>query len=132
MRSRRIAAMAALAVLTVACSNNDADEGDVVDAMTDAGLTDGQAACIGERFVDEFNQDQLNDLASADDPADFPEGTEDQVEAILRDCTGTEGGSASTEDTSEDDSSSDTTAGEDEESSDTTADDSATTETTEG
>lgn len=117
-RTRRFAAIVALAVLPLAgCTNTDADEGDVVDAMEDAGLPRGQAECVGERFVEEFDdQDTLNDLASADDPQDFPSGTEEQVTQILEECTsGASAGSGDTgepgEDTTESTEATTTTAG---------------------
>ncbi|HEX8803862.1 MAG TPA: hypothetical protein VF743_06705 [Acidimicrobiales bacterium] len=88
-RSRRLAALVAVAALSLAgCSRNDAKRSDVVDAMKDAGLTDEQAECVGDRFEEEFDQDTLNELGGANDPEDFPEGTEDQVNAILDECLG--------------------------------------------
>jgi hypothetical protein len=125
--SRRIAATVAVAALALsACSSNDAKRSDVVDAMTDAGLTDEQADCIGDGFDAEFDQDTLNDLASASEPADFPEGTEEKVDAIIDECV--DGGSGvSTDD--ETDPTSDST-----EASDSTGitDDAGSTSTTGG
>jgi hypothetical protein len=87
--SRGLAALAAVAALSLsACTNNDADAGDVVDAMTDAGLDREQADCMGREFEDAFDQDQMNDLASADNPDDFPSGTKPTVDSIIEDCTG--------------------------------------------
>jgi hypothetical protein len=87
--SRGLAALAAVAALSLsACTNNDADAGDVVDAMTDAGLRQDQADCMGREFEDAFDQDQMNDLASADNPDDFPSGTKPTVDSIIEDCTG--------------------------------------------
>jgi hypothetical protein len=86
--SRRIAGIVvALAALAVSgCSSNDAKRSDVVDAMTDAGLSREEAACVGDAFEDEFNQDQLNDLGAASSPEDFPADTRDTVDSILSDC----------------------------------------------
>jgi hypothetical protein len=96
-RSRGLAALLAIAALALsACTNNDADAGDVADALTDAGLAEDQAQCVGEGFEAEFDQDQMNDLASADEPEDWPSGTEETVDSIIDECTG-EGGSGSDE-----------------------------------
>jgi hypothetical protein len=88
--TRRLAALAAIAALSLsACASNDAKGSDVVDAMLDVGMPEDQAECIGNGFEAEFSQDQLNDLGSADDPEDFPPGTQDTVDAIISECTGT-------------------------------------------
>lgn len=105
VRSRRLAALALAALALSACASNDAKRSDVVDAMTDAGIEDefpGAAECIGDGFDDEFDQEQLNELASADDPEDFPDDTRDTVTSIIEECTtGAEGsgseGTTSTE-----------------------------------
>jgi predicted small secreted protein len=91
IRSRGLVALAAVAALSLsACTNNDADAGDVVDAMTDAGLDEDQARCMGDEFEREFGDDQdvFNDLAAADDPQDFPSGTQETVDSIIEECTG--------------------------------------------
>ena len=89
IRSRGLAALAAVAALSLsACTNNDADAGDVVDAMSDAGLDRDQAECMGQQFENAFDQDQMNDLAAADNPDDFPSGTKPTVDSIIEDCTG--------------------------------------------
>jgi hypothetical protein len=89
IRSRGLAALAVVAALSLsACTNNDADAGDVVDAMSDAGLDPDQAECMGQEFENAFDQDQMNDLAAADNPDDFPSGTEPTVNSIIEDCTG--------------------------------------------
>jgi hypothetical protein len=89
IRSRGLAALAAVAALSLsACTNNDADAGDVVDAMSDAGLDQDQAECMGQEFENAFDQDQMNDLAAADNPDDFPSGTKPTVDSIIEDCTG--------------------------------------------
>jgi hypothetical protein len=110
--SRRIVAIVALAALAfTACSRNDAKESDIVDAMTDAGLTDTQAKCVGDGLTKELDQDQLNKLASATSPEDYPEGTSSTVDSVLEDCVGS-GSSSTTEGTGSD--SSDTTGDDDE------------------
>jgi hypothetical protein len=90
IRSRGlVVALAAVVALSLsACANKNADAGDVVDAMTDAGLPDDQAKCMGDEFDREFNQDEMNDLAAADDPKDWPSGTEPTVDSIIEQCTG--------------------------------------------
>jgi predicted small secreted protein len=93
IRSRGLIALAAVAALSLtACTNNDADGGDVADAMTDAGLAEGTdpnfPECMGEEFERAFDQDQMNDLAAADNPEDFPSGTEETVNSIVEECAG--------------------------------------------
>jgi hypothetical protein len=85
--SRRIVAIVALAALAfTACSNNDAKESDIRDAMTDVGLPDSQADCVSSQLFDELDQDELNDLASATDPDDFDEETSQTVDSVLNEC----------------------------------------------
>lgn len=89
IRSRGLAALAAVAALSLsACTNNDADAGDVVDAMTNAGMDEDQARCMGDEFDKAFNQDEMNDLAAADNPDDFPSDTKPTVDSIIEQCTG--------------------------------------------
>jgi hypothetical protein len=88
-RRTRFAALVALAALTAAaCTNNDAKRSDIVDAMSDAGLSDEQANCVGDGFEEAFGDDQdlFNDVAAASDTDEFPEGTEDQIDQILDEC----------------------------------------------
>jgi hypothetical protein len=90
-RRLRFAALAAVAALAFsACSNNDAKESDVVNAMTDAGLDDKQAECVGQGIDEAFGDDQdlYNDVAAAVDTDDFPEGTQETIEGILDECLG--------------------------------------------
>jgi len=87
MPRRRFAALAAIAALTLAaCGNTDASRGDVVNAMRDAGLSQEQANCIGDGFEDEFSQSQLNEIASADEPAGLPKETRGPVTSIIQRC----------------------------------------------
>jgi hypothetical protein len=89
IRSTGLAALAAVAALSLsACTNNDADAGDVVDAMTNAGLDEDQARCMGDEFDRAFNQSEMNDLAAADNPSDFPSDTKPTVDSIIEQCTG--------------------------------------------
>ncbi len=88
-RRLRFAALAAVGALAFsACSNNDAKESDVVNAMEDAGLDTDQAECIGQGIDEAFGNDQdlYNEVASAVDTDEFPEGTEDQINDILSQC----------------------------------------------
>jgi hypothetical protein len=115
-RRSTFAALVAVAALAAAgCTNNDAKRSDIENAMTDAGLDDDQAACIADGIEDEYGEDQdlLNDLASADDPSDFPADTEPEISRILDDCLG-DGASAddTTDDTTADGESDDTTTTE--------------------
>src|SRR5690606_31333653 len=87
MPRRRFAALAAIAALTLAaCGNTDASRGDVVNAMRDAGLSQEQANCIGDGFEDEFSQSQLNEIASADEPAGLPKEPRGPVTSIIQRC----------------------------------------------
>jgi hypothetical protein len=91
IRSRGIVALVAVVALSLsACTNNDADAGDVVDAMTDASLPENQARCMGQAFEREFGDDQdvFNDIAAADDPGDWPSGTRETINSIIEECTG--------------------------------------------
>jgi hypothetical protein len=121
-RRSRIAALVAVVALAAAagCSNNDANEGDVVSAMEDAGLTTDQAECVGARMQDEFgnNQDLFNDVAGASDIDELPEDTEPTIRTILDDCLAGEGA---------DDTTDTTEAGEDESTDTTEAGDTTTT-----
>ena len=103
-RRRPLFALAAILVLTLsACGRNDAKESDVVSAMTDAGLTQKQAECVGKGFQQEFgdHQDTFNKVARATSPDDFPEGTEEPIRQILDQCVnGSGSGSDSTDTTS--------------------------------
>jgi hypothetical protein len=108
--SRGLAVLAAVAALSLsACTNNDADAGDVVDAMSDAGLDRDQADCMGREFEDAFDQDQMNDLAAADNPDDFPSGTKPTVDSIIEDCTGDTVPGSDAPESGSDDSQSETT-----------------------
>jgi hypothetical protein len=101
-RHRFAVLLVVLALALGACSRNDAKESDVVNAMTDAGLTDDQADCIGKGIDDAFGDDQklYNQVASATDVSDLPDGTEDTIQGVLDDCLGenpdSSGGSTST------------------------------------
>lgn len=123
-RSRFAALVAVVALAAAGCSNNDAKESDVVGAMEDAGLSTDQAECVGAAMQDEFggDQDLFNDVASANDIDDLPEGTESTITSILDDCVAGEGSGSGSTDTTE--------AGDD--STSTTEADAATTTTTGG
>jgi hypothetical protein len=95
-RPRRVAALAvvAAALSLSACTNNDADAADVVDAMTDAGVPQDMANCIGDGVeAADFSQDELNDLAAEDsgNPEDWPSGTGEPMTSILEECISGEG-----------------------------------------
>jgi hypothetical protein len=118
IRRHRVIALAVMAGLTLsACAGNDASRSDVVDAMTNAGLDEDQAGCVGDGFEDEFgdNQELFNDVASASDPADLPGDTEQTVNSILEDCVGGSGsgddGGSDSSDTTDSSESTTTTAG---------------------
>jgi hypothetical protein len=95
-RTGRYVTVTALAALLLgACASNDADRGDVVDALTEAGVPEEQARCAGRGFEDEFNQDELNNIAEADDRDQIPERLRPQVESILQECLGQGSGQGS-------------------------------------
>lgn len=109
-RRSRLAALAAVAALAFsACANNDAKKSDVVNAMTDAGLDDTQAECIGTGVEDAFGDDQdlFNDIAGADDLTELPEETQSQISDILDECLG--GGSGAGDDGGDEGDTSDST-----------------------
>ena len=118
IRRHRVVALAVIAGLTLsACASNDAKRSDVVDAMTDAGLDQDQAECVGDGFEDEFGNDQdlFNEVASASDVEDLPGDTEQTVKSVLDDCVGSSSaddeGSSDSSDTTESGESTTTTAG---------------------
>jgi hypothetical protein len=101
-RRSRFAALVAVAALAVAgCANNDAKESDIVNAMEDAGLEPDQAQCVADGIYDEYGTDQgmLNDIAAAEEPSEFPDGVEEQVDRVLDDCLGSTPGSGASEGT---------------------------------
>ena len=89
-RSSTAALVAVTALALAACASNDAKKSDITNAMTDAGLEDAQAECVADGIWDEYGDDQdlINDIASATDVADFPDGTEEQISQVLDDCLG--------------------------------------------
>ena len=89
IRRPGLVALAAVAALSLsACTNRNSDAGDVVDAMTNAGLDEDQARCMGDEFEKAFSQDEMNDLAAASSPDDFPSGTQPTVASSIEQCTG--------------------------------------------
>jgi hypothetical protein len=109
-RRSSFAALVAVAVLAVgACTNNDAKRSDIENAMTDAGLDEDQAICIADGIEAEYgeNQDLMNDIASADEPSEFPADTEPVIDGILQDCLGGGADGAGADDATADDESTD-------------------------
>ena len=100
-RPRRLAVLAAIVAIALpACSSQDAKVSDLVDAMEDAGLSRSQADCVGDGFEDaDFSQEQLNDIAKAEKPEDYPGDTGDQIRQILETCTSESSSSSTTEST---------------------------------
>lgn len=123
-RSRRIAGLAALTALALsACASGDAKVSEVRDSVREAGATAEQADCVEGRFEDDFDQDQLNDIAAVDDLDELDGSLREEVQAILDECVGGESPSTSeeeggepsesdTSDTTEADGSTTTTAAE--------------------
>lgn len=95
IRRHRVVALAVIAGLFLsACSSNDAKRSDVVDAMTDAGLDQDQADCVGDGFDEAFadDQDLYNEVAAATEKGDFPGDSEQTVNSILDECVNGSGG----------------------------------------
>jgi hypothetical protein len=109
-RSRFAALVAVVALAAAGCSNNDAKESDVVGAMEDAGLDSEQAECVGAAMQDEYggDQDLFNEVASAENIDDLPDGAQETIESILDNCVAGEG-SGSTDTTEAGDDSTSTT-----------------------
>ena len=83
---------------TMATVTTGADVVELLLPRTDAGLPQDEAECMGERFQAEFDQEQRNDIAAADDPEDIPSGLQEPVDSIITECTS---GSESADDGSE-------------------------------
>jgi hypothetical protein len=81
---------AALAALLLAgCPTNDVDGSDLADALEEAGATQDQADCAADRFDDELDQDERNDVAEAssdEEIEDLPESVRTTYEAIMAEC----------------------------------------------
>jgi hypothetical protein len=92
-RPRRLAVLAAIVALGFsACSGSDASVSDLVEAMEDADLTAAQADCVGDGFESaDFTQDELNEIAEAETPEDYPGDTGEQIDQILQECQSGEG-----------------------------------------
>ncbi len=102
-RHRFAVLLAVLALALGACGRNDAKQSDVVNAMTDANLTDKQADCIGKGINDAFSSDQklYNKVAAATDIKDLPDGTETKIQKVLDDCLGPADGTGDSTSTTE-------------------------------
>lgn len=91
-RTRRfIAVMALVAVPLAACSNQDADAQDVSSSLKEAGATSDQADCAAEGLTegtDKLTQEQLNEVAKADDLADLDSDLQTKVNTVMDGCFG--------------------------------------------
>ncbi len=126
--SRRFLAVLALtAALAAACTNEDADRADVVEALEQADAPTEQAQCVGSRLtgedpddetdlsrdeLDEFalQQGDLNDVANASDLEDLED--EDVLAAVrgaLDACFGAGGSGEDTDTTDTTDAAEDST-----------------------
>jgi hypothetical protein len=110
-RPRRLAVLAAIVALALsACSSQDAEVSDVVEAMEDAGLNRSEADCVGDGFeAADFTQEDLNDIAAAETPEDYPGDTADRIREILDTCASEASSSTTESDTSDSSDTSDTT-----------------------
>jgi hypothetical protein len=88
-RRRRIAVLAAVAALSMsACTNQDSDIDDVRDALDETeGLSREQVSACTDGFeAADFSQDELNEIANADELSELPNDLGDEVNTILEDC----------------------------------------------
>jgi hypothetical protein len=83
----------AAALLLAGCPTNDVDGSDLVDAIEEADhenqLTQEQLDCARDRFDDELEQDERNDVAEASEEADIddlPESVRTTYESIMSEC----------------------------------------------
>jgi hypothetical protein len=94
VRTGRMMIGAAVAALLLgACVNNDVDGGDLRDALEEAGANPDQARCAAERFDDELDQDERNDVAQASDDEEIeelPERVRTTYMSIMDECIGGE------------------------------------------
>lgn len=82
-----IAASTIVAVLALsACGGTDTSEEDVHDILTEAGASEEQADCAAGGIADELTQDQLNDLAGADQIDDIDAEIDEKITPILERC----------------------------------------------
>jgi hypothetical protein len=108
--SRRLAVLAAaVAVLAGACTSQDVDGADAASVLDDAGAPRAVQTCVGDRFDDELDQDQLNEVGGADRISELPEELEQTVQDILDECVATDGEAAEGSDEGEPSDSGDTT-----------------------
>ena len=90
--SRRLAVLAAVvAILASACASQDVDGADAASVLDDAGAPRAVQTCVGDRFDDELDQDQLNEVGGADRISELPEELEQTVQDILDECVATDG-----------------------------------------
>jgi hypothetical protein len=89
--ARMVAGVFGAALLLAGCPSTDVDGQDLADALEEAGASRDQADCAAERFDDELNQDERNDVAQAADEADIEDLDDDVREAyesIMAECVG--------------------------------------------
>jgi len=123
-RGLRAAALVGTAVVVLgACAGSDSDRDDVINAVEEAGGTADVAECVSDGFFDSFSQDQINDLAGADQPEDFPSEIAEEADQIMTQCQETDGASfeAEGESTEGEETTDSTESTESSESTDTTA-----------
>lgn len=117
-RGLRAAALVGTAVVMLgACASQDSDRDDVINAVEEAGGTADVAECVADGFFEDFTQGQINDLAGADQPDDFPSEIAEEADQIMTRCQETDGETFEAEGETTDS----TEATETSESSDTTA-----------
>lgn len=66
-KTQLVATLTLAAALGAACTNGDATSGEVVDTLTNAGVNEADANCVGNRLDDGLTQEELNNVAGVDD-----------------------------------------------------------------
>lgn len=69
-----------------ACGEKDANESDVSEVLVDAGATEAQADDCAGQIAGELTQDELNDLAGANEEGDIPDEINEKITPILDQC----------------------------------------------
>lgn len=80
---------AALVLGLAACGDDDATQEDLEQELVEnAGITEEQASCVGDRVYGELDQDEINELAESDNFEEAGEAGEVLTAAITECITG--------------------------------------------
>jgi hypothetical protein len=110
--SRRFAALVgAAAIFLSACASRDVHAKDATNVIKDAGGSEEQAQCIGDRLDEELSQKEMNTVGGAEKLSDLDKDLETTVQGVIDECIDGEGGSSSGDSSGSDSSeTTDTTA----------------------